>query len=911
MSTDYYYGRFENLLEESPTGIGFYKKLVQNDFHKERKFLIFENIKDELLDTTLLFQDTNFNLDAGLYLYADFNLKISEAFNLQLDIEKEAYTWNGKTYFFNKEDDIKRLFTDLITEIQVWNQKGSGNAGQEKSDKADQNLVDGYIKECCNLIINYGNNTSDSEDSIQALIKYLYRNPDEGIIHTDYLDFLIQLFDNLCQSLLKGEYLTYGIPPKKNGSYYNNIVKKYDEIWKKNNHTQTEEHLPQDASPTNDQSEFDKFLKTTTSFIKGERNDTGLIEDILSTKLNQNINTGEKYEHPFKIYLNIDRMLHDYQIFTEKVKAYAETEKHRHYFEEEDRISIDYEKEYISCCETLFDAPIAFGNIMEYIFRLLLEMCLIDHNYIATDRNFKLLMKLHSLLAASTDSCQDTEYKLPNLLDFIKGTSLINHEHIETLKETIRLLKIKTDTLLLKMWIKTYKNEHITYTARYGNAEPPTNTFFPFLDIEKEIRGQFESNDINDRFNDLLNKKIDIKENENEFEFKDYEELFTRLICESQADYKTMFSDLERIIEKPAYEISGKNFYNIYCYNNVIYQNFICHFGRYGRYIKRLKIDIKGKRNDEYLEEIEYFLKQNNQKDMLSCAFIIKHINWLLNVLENSFINKSIPDENNFDTGFKYLRLAEVILKHFENLIASIEADTYCMNYSSFFQDCFFINKPTTEGKDKLSRFIPQKFTFNPNDKNNKNIIFISSTWQPPIDLVNLKRRYDAFLSRIKLLSTDFYHQYYQHFISLQESNLKKTRKENRQELSEKVNEITQETKKQLSDNKKETVQILGVFAAFLAIATIGMEKIGNITSLDTISLIFSICTCFGYFIILLQLITHNSNKTVTTIIIAILTSFLLYGTFFIENERTPSKEKQPEKTETTYPTTTSRMEKV
>lgn len=129
--------------------------------------------------------------------------------------------------------------------------------------------------------------------------------------------------------------------------------------------------------------------------------------------------------------------------------------------------------------------------------------------------------------------------------------------------------------------------------------------------------------------------------------------------------------------------------------------------------------------------------------------------------------------------------------------------------------------------------------------------------------------------------------------------------------MSEKVNEITQETKKQLSDNKKETVQILGVFAAFLAIATIGMEKIGNITSLDTISLIFSICTCFGYFIILLQLITHNSNKTVTTIIIAILTSFLLYGTFFIENERTPSKEKQPEKTETTYPTTTSRMEKV
>lgn len=874
MSTDCYYGQFTNLLTKLPVKIDFYEELVRDDFNEKRKFIIFENIKDELLDTLL---------------------------NTKPDWEILETLWN-KTPFNFEFETIKHFFTDIIGKVQ------------KEIYNVSQDVIDKYIEACCNLIVNYDSNkapTNGSEVSSKALIKYLYRNPDEGIIHTDFLDFLIQLFDNLCQSLLKGEYLIHNIPGKPDDrNYYNKIVNEYDNFRNESNRTRTEENPSHNDSSAKDEPELSRFLRETVSFMTGKKNDSELlIEDILSTKLNLNDRTGEKYEHPFKIYLSIDRMLYDYQIFTEKVRAYAETEKHRHYFEEEDRISIDYEKEYISCHETLFAAPIAFGNIMEYIFRLLLEMCLIDHNYIATDRNFKLLMKLHSLLSESSDSCQNTEYKLPNLLDFIKENSLINHKHIEALKETIHLLKVKADALLLKMWIKTYKNEHITYTARYGNTEPQTNAFYPFLDIEKEIRGQFESNVIDDRFNDLMNKKINVKEKE--FKFKDYEELFTRLICEPQEDYKTMFSDLERIIEKPAYEISGKEHYNIYCYNNVIYQNFICHFGRYGRYIKRLKIDIKGKRNDEYLEEIEYFLKQNNQKDMLSCAFIIKHINWLLNVLENSFINKSIPDENNFDIGFKYLRLAEVILKHFENLIASIEADTYCMNYSSFFQDCFFEFEKgsSTERKDTLKRSGSQKFIFEPNDKNSRNIIFISSTWQPSVDLINLKRRYDVFLSRIKLLSTDFYHKYYQHFISLQESNLEKIKKESQQELSEKVNEITQETKKQLSDNKKETVQILGIFAAFLAIATIGMEKIGNITSLDTISLIFSICTCFGYFIILLQLITRNSNKTVTTIIIAILTSFLLYGTFFIENERTPLKEKQSEKTETTYPTIDSRIE--
>lgn len=878
--TQSYYEQFKELLKNSPLKNKFYEKLIQNNFNKKRKFIIFRNITEELLNAISIIKITS----------------DSEIINpsIVVDEEDEMVTWEKnepneepKPYHFDYYN-IRNFFHN-ITNTYAQNTKPTNNKDLEK-----------YIEVCCKLIFNYNDNIKERnlEKYDSAYIKYLYRNPDEGIIQTDYLDFLILLFDNLCQSLLKGEYLTYDIPQSSTCGNFNRINKEYDSIRK-----QKEQYKFDDS----DYITFDRFLTDTTSLIEKEgKKDVIHIEDIILPIIDRT-NTGEKDEHPFNMYLNIDRMLYDYQVFNEKVKSYSEAKRYQHHFEEDDRYPIDYEKEYISCSRTLIAAPVAFANIMEYIFRLLLEMCLIDHNYIASDKNFKLLMKLHSLLSPAPDSsAENTSYRFPDLLESIKKkTPYINQEHVNNLKETICLLKIKTDILLLKMWEKTYKNEHMTYTARYGNdAETETSykSEYPCFDIEKEIRKQFAANYIDDRFNDLLNKKISVQEDN--LAFNQYEKLFTRLICESQPDYMALFADLECIIEQPAYEISGKKYYNVYNYNNVIYLNFIYHFGKYGRYIKKLKTDIKGKRNDEYLEDVEYFIKQNNEKDMLSCAFIIKHIKWLLDVLENSFINQTKFEDSNYDTGFKYLRLAEILLKHFEKLIASIEADTYCMNYSSFFQDCFFCNeleKTKEIEKCKLKRSKLKKITFSPKDENSKNIIFISSTWQPPVDLINLKRRYNAFSSRIQLLTTDFYHKYYQHFIALQETNLENMKEETQTNLSEKVKYLTQEMKTQLTDNKKETVQILGIFAAFLAIATISMEKIGSIASLDTISLIFSICTCFGYFIILLQLITRNANKMVTTIIIAILTGLLLYCTFFIRNGEQYSKESQPEQPERTH----------
>ncbi|MDM8208951.1 hypothetical protein QUW17_13930 [Bacteroides gallinaceum] len=887
-----YYEQFKDLVKCSPLENRFYEKLIRNNFNGKRRYIVFKNITEELLNAISVIRINSEDEDINPSIVVNEKKgKITWRKN-ELDKKSVSYNLTPK----EGERGIREFFHDITGEYA-------------KNFMQDNENLEKYIEACCNLIFNYNDNIKEEnlEKYSSAYIKYLYRNPDVGTVQTDYLDFLILLFDNLCQSLLKGEYLTYDIPKSSECRNYKRIDGEYNKIRK--NNTEKRQDEAGDASNLT----FDRFLTDTADFMT-RKTDANLINSIILPIMDRSTDTGEKDEHPFNMYLNIDRMLYDYQVFNEKAKSYSEAKRLQHHFEEDDRYPVDYEKEYISCSRTLLAAPVAFANIMEYLFRLLLEMCLIDHNYIASDKNFKLLMKLHSLLSPAPDpSAENTTYRFPDLLESIKRNApYINQSHVDNLKETIRLLKVKTDILLLKMWEKTYKNERMTYTARYGNAtetetEELYKSEYPCFDIEKEVREQFAANYIDERFNDLLSKKISAREDK--LGFEPYEKLFTRLICESQPDYRVLFAYLERIIEQPAHKISNRTYYNVYNYNNVIYLNFIHHFGKYGRYIKRLKTDIRGERNDGYLEDVEHFVKQDDGKEMLSCAFIIKHIKWLLDVLEDSFISKTTSKDSSYDTGFKYIRLAEILLKRFEKLIASIEADTYCMNYSSFFQDCFFCNElEKTKGteKCKLKRISSEKITFSPEDKESKNVIFISSTWQPPVDLVNLKRRYSAFSSRIQLLTTDFYHKYYQHFITLQETNLKNIKENTERNLDEKVKSLTQEMKVQLTDNKRETVQILGIFAAFLAIATISMEKIGNIASLDTISLIFSICTCFGYFIILLQLITRNTNRMATTIIIGVLTGLLLYCTFSIRNGGQPVKEKQPEKSEAYLPSTTA-----
>ena len=390
-----YYEQFKDLVKCSPLENRFYEKLIRNNFNRRRRYIVFKNLTEELLNTISVIRINSENEDINsenedINPSIVVNEKKGEITWRKNELDKKSVSYNLTPK--EGERGIREFFHDITGEYA-------------KSLIPDDENLEKYIEACCNLILNYNDNIKGEnlEKYSSAYIKCLYKNPDDGIVQTDYLDFLIQLFDNLCQSLLKGEYLTYDIPKSSECRYYKQIDGEYNKIRKYNI-----ENKQYEAGDSNNLT-FDQFLTDTTDFITKKTN-VNLINSIILPLIDRSTDTGEKDEHPFNMYLNIDRMLYDYQVFNEKVKSYSEIKRNQHHFEEDDRYPIDYEKEYISCSRTLLAAPVAFANIIEYMFRLLLDMCLIDHNYIASDKNFKLLMKLHSLLSPAPQKTQHTDF---------------------------------------------------------------------------------------------------------------------------------------------------------------------------------------------------------------------------------------------------------------------------------------------------------------------------------------------------------------------------------------------------------------------------------------------------------------------------------------------------------------------
>lgn len=71
-----------------------------------------------------------------------------------------------------------------------------------------------YINDLWNYYQNYNNTVSSyklgSKDTqFTSYINLLLQDTDSGLLLIEQLNFLIYLFNNICQSLLKGEYLIY------------------------------------------------------------------------------------------------------------------------------------------------------------------------------------------------------------------------------------------------------------------------------------------------------------------------------------------------------------------------------------------------------------------------------------------------------------------------------------------------------------------------------------------------------------------------------------------------------------------------------------------------------------------------------------------------------------------------------
>ena len=843
------YGKtIKNLLRLNPLSKEFFEHTLKENRTNNNKEILLKNIFSLFITYTVKVLNEK-SIKFGL----DFEIEIDPNTNCHKFKCIERHGHNEIASFSLDDKNDYDFFTIKVLEYikseeHIW-------------DDEISELYKKFCKQVWSFYCKYKNNEI-SEEQLYPYIYFLHLDSDTGIELTDQLYFLLDLFNNLCQSLLKGEYISYDKFAQEfltNSINYNKIEETRIEILNNTDKSFTEDffNIYETCYEKNNNKE-NTDDNTSKKYVKA------IIEkfiDILSGKSYNNYSIDnnvleniyvlylQDMQTPFKYYFNINNIITDYSFFIERIKIYLEPEKKQHFFLEWEKNPINYEQNASLCINNNLPQVLsAFAEIMEFFFRNLLDMCLIDHNFISTDNNLTTLLRLHRILKPYTPKEQD--YCLNNILQVFKKNGWVNKQLIEELENTIKLLQVKNDILLLKMRKRAGYNpdKSIYHEIKLNKTENEEKNFFK--QDPKQILPSIKENIIETNYKALINKDF-----YKASDLKSYEESVTNIICTDDPNFEKQYEELITNIKKEFnnYNASSKEHKLISEYNRAIFHNFNEHFEKYGHFIKKLKLKIGNKPNDEYLKEVIKFVNNNEQKEMLSCAFILKHLKWVTSVLNNDFNKTYKRDE--IMTGYKYLNLGEMLILQLKKLIIRIKENRYVMNYNSFFQDCFFII--SNDNCLQRTKFPTANEKIAEYKQQYKNVIFIASTWRPNVSLVRLEKKYEDYCEKLNLLEAS-YNNYYSEKNVEQLNNMI----QNENNLNKDLDNIGKEMHKLLSENKKETVQLLGIFAAFLAIATVGLSNFtGSDGNAYVKERIFTICISLGYLILLIQLTTFFREK--------------------------------------------------
>lgn len=875
-----YGNKIKELVSQNPLNEGFYQYLLKHYTNDNYGYVLLKNLTLQYLAA----------INNYIKNFASISIRIGSTENQEGQREKFSIYCPEKEVGLRlnpaKKDLIKFLseLTEAVLDDRFYNCFREDDI--QKEFKKYTNALWSYYANYSKTLFEYKLGTKDAQ--LTSYINLLLQDTDSGLLLIEQINFLICLFNNICQSLLKAEYLIYD----KFAKDYLTDAKDYSSIEKERQRIANSRNEEEESFFFSlEDEEYDElrffrdnllsfFHSQCVSFKVDKKNENYrfLSKDLLDCFI---MLYRESKITPLIHYNNVSNMLADYSIFIEKIKRYTEIKQRQHFFNVEEHEQTGYENNVTLCTNLLplANTVTALGKIMQYVFHLILDMCLIDHNYVSTDKNLTVLLRLHCILQLNSHESPN-KYSFFTVLDALEKRPLINTENIKELKNTINLLRIKNDLLLLKMRKRSgYSLKDIVYHTIIPEQvenihEKPYYLFLPLSQFLPDIK----RNMVYEHYKALLDKNSD----SNKEDLREYEQIFTEILCKNELDYEMRYDQLARALERPLHGILGSNNEKIYAYNNVIYFNFINHFIKYGRYIKKLKVEVKEKRNDDYLKEISDFIEANNESGMISCAFILKHLEWLDKVIKNDFLVEG-QESDKLKKGFDYIQLAEILLSALKMLIRKLESDSYCMNYSSFFQDCFF----KKEDNGDLVRMSFNDLTQFGNDfggKESKNVFFLSSIWQPPVSLNILKRKHEYFAERTQLNATKFYQHYITTKSNQQNQEIQKYTEKTAKSMEENKKSITGKMLELLTENKKDTVQILGIFAAFLAIATVGLGDLSSDKSnpVNIEKRVISICACMGYFVLLLQLVMARRVRDNLTVYVLLILAIVYITIVFI-----------------------------
>lgn len=525
--------------------------------------------------------------------------------------------------------------------------------------------------------------------------------------------------------------------------------------------------------------------------------------------------------------------------------------------------------------------------LLVHFFQTFLEMTRIDQNFFFSKDRLYNLLYFRELLDDSTQGKGIWQIwnKYQKEVDFLDLKFTYVHD-------VLHLIKLKNEFLIKKI-LGSCHNEvrDLTYVGQSNII-----VFDPRKchDIEKDNAELLLFNET--KGNETIDKEIE-----------NILDLYTNFLHGLKGKFDTIFDEYERDYNKATHanseseEASGLHKYydevvmsrtigiskDIRHYNTKVIEmarDAIFDTAEIRCWIKYHRHDFNEKNGFVQIKKVLLFLQERYEGVNVCCdnEMLVGYTGWCLDFLEIVVKKSPSPNSNRPSQIEDALLLLEILNRLLDKLIKSIKEKNYCLPYSSKFRGCFFIyNKNIKKQQDENQLYgvltfnygngesggiqdgnrqdglLERVFTGMPKcdddrfEKKNfgdfvaakkeyyedrRSIIFIASSYVPPLNYEKLKEESRSFVARTLKLRNEIHAEY---FNRLREY-------------------IKEDSEKQLENNRRSVVQILGIFAAFLALTTVALSAANSESDLPFVTIMVGFTTCIVVFVALLYLLTHS-----------------------------------------------------
>lgn len=519
-------------------------------------------------------------------------------------------------------------------------------------------------------------------------------------------------------------------------------------------------------------------------------------------------------------------------------------------------------------------------RLFPYLFQMLTDMTVIDHCFSVGIREMSTLLSVEDALKKTIEACgnfkrlclaKTTQDELRELFDLDNVDALLHTLHLFDRKTKFLIYKVlSSDTSkILSNYDFMVNNEICSLHNRIDAYKASCQECIPYAMFDAFVASI-------------------VQHGSRPFSDRSYENLLFGIIAnyedraQLETDYKRLaFAYFEQI--KVHTEVLDDNeFRDVKAYNRKILKRVQEQFIYYGRPLKKLQIEVDradftqpvGQRIiEQHLTEIQRVLLEPDKR-ILSCSFLSRHFEWCLRL-----IHQVVESKQHAKLGFDLVNRINTLSLELKRLVHAIEDNCDAANYASLFEDCFYrcnqsphhpaIERlgivPHAEQARGIGSQVAREGSMvreaEPIESmqalrdyvyGNDEVVFIASTFLRPIGKTKLRETY----SRLNFKRKNIVNQFYLRFVDSIKSQIDS-------EFNLRLEKSQEGIDRKLDGNRRSVTQILGIFAAFIALASTSLSSSamfqhGN----EYVRFIVSMTLCLSVFVVLLQLVIGNRQRT-------------------------------------------------